>query len=419
VTRDTQRNTLTADALRGVAGSTATLLHAKVVTKGDIAGWHNNFAPDRIGSTGSALPLAFLRDQKQITPSLEKRVIAGLLRAQFKVGADRGGWAILSISGCPTVEGTAPTLGVLAQSSGFGVADAVALGRAWLLEAQNPDGGWGSNQAAPSRTSLTASAVSTLSSLDVPDAEALDRAISWFRTNQQATGAWAEAPGRDGTVVHTALALRALVSAGMAPDDRPIASGLSYIQQYWRPDSGAISVESYDCPVPEGYNKVALQHDVDAQVVLTLLMVDPWGLSAPLWDTAAAWVKQNSQGKWWEHHGGEPTLWTIVPRATAASALARRLPSSSSTVRWRRGTVAVCISANRWPLVQLTASTFRFIPANLRWPAVFTTIGVSVLFLVLWATPVWTTDQFFNSAIVPGILLVAQLFIQPPQKATR
>src|SRR6187399_2527459 len=88
---------------------------------GHLSGWHGRFAPGRIGSPGSAIPLRFFREYGGLDPKTEKEVIKAIVEAQYTDGKNAGGWHILSVSGTPSVEGTAPTLEALVGARGEGV----------------------------------------------------------------------------------------------------------------------------------------------------------------------------------------------------------------------------------------------------------------------------------------------------------
>jgi hypothetical protein len=159
--------------------------------------------------------------------------------------------------------------------------------------------------------------------------------------------------------VHTALAIRALLVTGQKSNEISISNGLAYISENWKPDPSNYQGEIYDVDVGAGYNRIALTHDVDAELVLTLILADPYGLSTPLWDAVAGWVGSNHDGRWWERAGDPPSIWTIAPRARAALTLSTRLANTSSVVRWHQGTIAISKRNSVKNLIILTLEATR------------------------------------------------------------
>lgn len=399
-----EKGLVRAGDLRAVTDAALSLLRARLVHRrdDDIAGWHNTFEPGRIGTTGSALPLALLREQHAIAAATDRAVVQGLLAAQSTDGEAAGGWCILSVASCPTVEGTAPTLAVIARSSGVDVATAVQAGRRWLLRNQRADGGWGSTASDTPRTCLTSSALSTLASLDVPDRDALRGGMEWLKTHQSSDGSWPEIPGQSGTVVHTALAIRALLACGVPLSDACVVTGLAYIEKNWRAGESDEAHESYDATTGTGtYSRVALVHDVDAEVVLTLIEADPNGLRAPLWQAAAGWVEANRTGSWCEAIEPRPTLWTIVPRATAAARLADQLPAAHSVVVYRPHAVALASHGLRRAAFALFILAFRSIPVAWRIVAGALAGIVLIAGIVLVASDIWDAGDFWAAIPIP------------------
>ena len=407
--------------LHSIAGAAADFLKGKAVSDSErgIAGWHNNFAPGRIGTTGSALPLDFLRAQRAITPTLDTAVIKGLLAAQVRTGRDAGGWCILSLSDRATTEGTAPTLSVVAQSEAPGASEAVASGRAWLVATQRTDGGWGSTADDPARTCLTASAVMTLSNLDCPPREALSRAAQWLRSQQSNDGAWGAGPGASGTIVHTALGLRALAAID-GPQQPECIKALNYLATNWRQSSEFVDSESYDASTvsKDTYNRVILTHDVDAEVILTLLEVDPLGSTVPFWRVVDRWVGDNKSGGWLDTKNRSTTVWTVVQRAKVAQKLGALLGPDTTRIEFNDLGFAMTSESHRRTLVSLALSSFR---VRTRWfrPSVFVLAVITAsLTIYLRATSFWDWPDAIAGALMPLTLtLLATYGTERPNDA--
>ena len=410
-------STLRARDLRALSGAATRFLKERVVEDAatGTAGWHNNFALRRIGTTGSAVPLSYLRDQHALDSALDAAIVRGLVAAQRDSEEDRGGWCILSLSDRATVEGTAPTLAAVARSEGPGVAAAIQSGRDWLLGAQRADGGWGSTADDTSRTCLTASAALTLARLDSPPIGRLSRAANWLRSQQNSNGSWGEKPGSPPSVVHTALALRALTAID-GPEQLACTKGLEFLTREWPGISGSTVTETYDAsmsspksdqaPSPPKYNRVTLSHDVDAEVVLTLLSVDPLGSRVPYWAVVRRWVEKGANGRWPNPDDKSTTVWTVVQRANAAHELSLLIGPEDAEVRWNRSGIAVTTRAHRTSLAALAIDSLGFRSPWLRLSvfALSGVVAVMTLYLVLSAG--WDA-----SAIVAGVGLPAVISI--------
>jgi hypothetical protein len=396
--------------LRRVASDLGSMLRTKVTRDAarGVAGWHNNFAPGRIGTTGSALPLGFLRSLRAIDRDLDAAVVNGLLQAQLA----SGGWSILSLNGSATVEGTVPPLAAMCRSTGPGAGQSVARARAWLEQQQRQDGGWGSTDADDSRVCLTARALMALAALDVPDQNSLTRGAEWLTSLQNGDGSWGPVVGARGTTVHTALAMRGLIGAGVGLSERSIERGLDFLASQWEPSLDATLVETYDATIGPGtYSRVSMVHDIDAEVALCLIETDPLGLRTRLWTCAQGWISANSDQKWWEHMDPAASLWTVIPRATAALSLANRIGTSESTVRWGASGFAATRTPNRRALIALVFLAFRTQPQWFRvlGVALFAAIGIACL--VLFFLDIIDAAGLFIGLVVPSILAASQVLI--------
>ena len=287
-----------------------------------IAGWHNFFRPGRIGTTGSAVPLLFLH-QLNVEYQYRQEVINKLLTSQF----DEGCWAILSLGDIPTVEGTVWPMRALAKLGDLQARQAVSRAENWLLSQQSGQGAWGSTAENSPRTLLTAISLGSLAVMAPPSATPIRRAIEWFSQHQRSNGAWGEEPGRDGTVFHTATVSLQLLELGIPGSDPRISKALSYLRDFWRPDKHNILQEIYDVHFDDTYSRVIVEHDVDAAVIRLLLRIrPPWGMEmvvAAASDMITSYLSTNKLSP-----AATPSIWNIIPRATAFHELLQHFPVS-------------------------------------------------------------------------------------------
>jgi squalene-hopene/tetraprenyl-beta-curcumene cyclase len=124
--------------------------------------------------------------------------VAYLIRTQMKDGSWWGRWGVNYIYG---------TWSALAGLNGAGLDpdhDAVKRGADWLIQIQNPDGGWGENcdsykldykgyEPAPSTASQTAWALLGLMAAGQVDNPAVARGLQWLFQHQSADGLWEQA----------------------------------------------------------------------------------------------------------------------------------------------------------------------------------------------------------------------------------
>lgn len=393
-----------------LAAEAAEMLKNRVARRetadGHLSGWHARFAPGRIGSPGSAIPLRFFREYGGLDRKTEKEVVKALVEAQYTEGKNAGGWHVLSVSGTPSVEGTAPTLEALSGTRGNGVGEAIKRGQSWLEQAQSADGGWGSTSGNPSRVYTTALSLLALGRLESPDPVVVDNAFSWLENTQQANGAWGPTPGEPGTPVHTAFAIRALIGAGAPMGHKAVADGMSYLRAHWSPDPKAIQHEAYDFHVGPTYHRVTAVYDIDAEVVSAILAARPSGLDTALWDAVAAWVAFPGSGRrWWERDDDQLTVWTVVPRALAALRIARQYGPGTTTIRWRDDIVTFSAKRGWGPVLGMSLSAVR--PSR-AWQRAGIRIGCVAVTAAIVALA-WSGHLDVQNAIV-GVLLPLVLF---------
>ena len=173
-------------------------------------GWYHQLAEPEPGPTATALGAATFHicgtQNDHFTDALEFLRVRQVTSPDCRVD---GGWAVNTSQGYPVVESTAWVawfLG-LVRCGHLSQSPDLAKARAWLINNQNGDGGWGSFHGAPSRISLTCLAARGLAQLD-PYAPELDKAIEWL-VGQRIPDpcAWGESRTQAPTTTHTAMVL--------------------------------------------------------------------------------------------------------------------------------------------------------------------------------------------------------------------
>jgi squalene-hopene/tetraprenyl-beta-curcumene cyclase len=103
-----------------------------------------------------------------------------------------------------------------------------------LLRRQNHDGGWGTCPNAVSKSSfsspdVTGAVLESLRNCQAPAVAATrEHAVAYLRSTQRADGRWASTTAT-GWIHGTSLAVRGLLSAGIANDDDAVAAGLNWL----------------------------------------------------------------------------------------------------------------------------------------------------------------------------------------------
>jgi Squalene-hopene cyclase C-terminal domain len=279
-----------------------------------VAGWHNFFTPDRIGTTGSAVPMILFNELK-IDFEYRDAVIQKLLASQQQYG----GWAILSVEDTASVEGTAWPLLALAVVGDCKQRSNLLRAEDWLVAQQHINGGWGSNKENAPRTLLTAITIEALSSLSAPSRDVITRGINWLSQHQRKDGSWGKEPGQDGEVFHTALVTRILLKSGLSVSDPRVLSAIEYLKKNWQPDEKHFFQEIYEFRVGAKYSRVILEHDVDAEVILCLLSARSIWSFEKLFLAVEGLVKPYTIDKSLHPPGIKPSIWNTVPRALAVA----------------------------------------------------------------------------------------------------
>jgi hypothetical protein len=255
-------------------------------------------------------------------------VLNALRLDQMDGGPDDGGWAILSLGGRPTVEGTVWPLLALKAAGDQSDLDRVQRAERWIVERQNNDGGWGSTTDNRSRVVLTTAAMTALQGSRLQFEPALLRAHRWLKIHQRnSEGSWGPAPGEPGTVAHTCLALMALADSGASPTDPVVAAGRRFLLDRWNPDPSAIHQETYDAHFGNSYSRVFLEHDVDALVCRASLRMGGPGDLARALEAGSGLARTPIEAV----DASPISLWTVLPRGFAAVELAQHLPRDVRT----------------------------------------------------------------------------------------
>ena len=119
---------------------------------------------------------------------------------------------------------------------------------AWLVRAQNADGGFGVAPSSVSDSDMTGAVLQALAVTGRARSEAARRAVAYLRANQGADGGFAQMQGRSPNAQSTAYAIQGLVAVGAA--DRAVRRGISYLARLQRRDGSiAYSGTSRQTPV--------------------------------------------------------------------------------------------------------------------------------------------------------------------------
>ncbi len=147
----------------------------------------------------------------------------------IKVQQPDGGWQLIAGKGETEVETTAwATRALLLTKTDEA---AVQKGIAYLLKHQDASGSWNNNIA------HTAFAIWTLADAD-KGAQAIKDGVTYLWKAQKKDGGWGRSPKGPNLSIYTAVAIRALLAAGLSPDSMMIKKGVEYLESVQNKDGG-------------------------------------------------------------------------------------------------------------------------------------------------------------------------------------
>jgi hypothetical protein len=375
------------------------------------AGWHNLFRAGRIGTTGTALPVLFFRAVGEQIPQRDE-VFAALRESQTPEG-DGAGWSILSLSSGPNVEGTTWPLRALSLAGDREDAERVREAYVWLTSQQNEDGGWGSRRGNDSRVTLTTSAISALLLGGAQNRDALNAARDWLlRTQRSGDGSWGPTNGESGTKHHTCLAIMSLLDLGVPLVDQSLLKAGEFVRDSWKPRPHAIQTEVYEAHLPEQYQRVLLEHDIDALVCQALLRLGQPGDFTAVVDGAERLLDVPYDGL----QVNDVSLWNVLPRAFLAWEL-RRLPMfGAGHVIARRGAAASVDGPRRLKgagaLAALAMSELPVTRTVFKRVLLALAVIVVLVLVVLWAVGELSFTGLLASVILPVVLALYAILTQ-------
>jgi hypothetical protein len=118
---------------------------------------------------------------------------------------------------------------------------------AWLVRAQNADGGFGVAPSSPSDSDMTGAALQALAVTGRAGTAAARRAVAYLRGNQSADGGFGQMRGRSSNSQSTAYAVQGLVAVDAAGDS--VERALTYLTRLQRAD-GSIAYSSTSSQTP-------------------------------------------------------------------------------------------------------------------------------------------------------------------------
>ena len=138
------------------------------------------------------------------------------------------------------------TFGILALRAADAPAGSSTV--AWLVSAQNEDGGFGLTASAVSDSDMTGAALQALAAVRRARGASAKQAVAWLRANQNDDGGFGQFRGRDSNAQSTSYAIQGLVAAGAGGET--LSRALAYLRGLQRRDgSVAYSSSSSQTPV--------------------------------------------------------------------------------------------------------------------------------------------------------------------------
>jgi energy-coupling factor transport system substrate-specific component len=118
---------------------------------------------------------------------------------------------------------------------------------AWLVSAQNDDGGFGLTESAASDSDMTGAALQALAAAGRARGGSAKRAVAWLRANQNDDGGFGQFRGRSSNAQSTSYAIQGLVAAGAG--GATLTRALGYLRGLQRRD-GSVAYSSSSAQTP-------------------------------------------------------------------------------------------------------------------------------------------------------------------------
>lgn len=230
------------------------------------SGWYHYLDDLRPGVTASAVGIFCYRASGRPFER-ELEVLNYLNRQQIKEpGPGYGGWSVRTTQGFPLVESTAWV--IRAMSSGpslIAVGPSVSAGAEWLQKQQNVDYGWGSYAGQPSRTFTTALALLALQECGASE-DFISNGQKWLIDAQSPNEpGWGILPDRAPTLLHTSVALMALLGSRGAIPLSTVRESANWLLEKLDPrqlTERSTIVEEYDIPYKLGGTSQEFQNSL-------------------------------------------------------------------------------------------------------------------------------------------------------------
>jgi prenyltransferase beta subunit len=139
--------------------------------------------------------------------------------------------------------------------------DAVVKAATWLWQVQNKDGGWGAKPKAPNLSIYTAVAIRALLAAGLPsDNLMIQKGVEYLKSVQNKDGGWGVPKGGRSLSLSTAWALYAMLEAGVPKYDQSIKKGLKWLLNVQLEHNGGFCFFKLMPPDPEltAYSLLAL-----------------------------------------------------------------------------------------------------------------------------------------------------------------
>ncbi|WP_329272123.1 prenyltransferase/squalene oxidase repeat-containing protein [Streptomyces pseudovenezuelae] len=317
-------------------------------------GWYHQLDAHTPGPTATAVGL----DMFQLVgaPFDHFDECLGFLRERQVRSADSrvdGGWSTNTSLGHPVMEATGWVAYVIGRARTALVTAGPDARSAyqWLVNNQNPDGGWGSLAGCASRVWLTCLGLRALHQLN-PYADTINKGLEWLMAARGEEGGWGEVPGRPPTVTHTSFALVTILELRPQWNDTRTIPAFEWLTAHLdttRLDDRDARVESYNTSIFDGNDTPVVWQTVMPHYGLAFaasaLLRHPKGPPAELIADAFKTIRseQLPSGAWPNVHGGSgESVWSVAPFVNALSDVRRVSPAMpSDLILWAPSLVVI------------------------------------------------------------------------------